>query len=208
MSTYAQMQSNIADKIVRSDLTSQIADEINRAIQFYSSERFYFTQTTDTFPTVASQASYGSADSVATDIRRIDLLKIAISANDLIYPERIDFTELQKKNSTNPTGEPSYYAYYQQKIWFYVIPNAAWTVTMYYQKAYADLSSGSDTSDWTSGLPKDLIEQRVLSIMHSDWTQNDEAAARAKAREQEIYNRLKRESNNLINTSRIQQECI
>lgn len=208
MSTYAQIQSNIADKIVRSDLTTQIADEINRAIQFYSSKRFYFTQTTDTFTTVASQASYSSSDSVATDIRHIDLLKIAVATNDLIYPERINFTEIQQMNTSNATGEPSYYAYYQQKIWFYVIPNAAWTVTMYYQKAYADLSSGSDTNDWTSGLPKDLIEQRVLSVMYADWTKDDESAARAKAREQEIYAMLKSESNNLLTSSRLKQECI
>lgn len=208
MSTYSQMQSNIADKIVRTDLTTQIADEINRAINFYASDRFYFTQTTDTFSTVASQFAYSSSDSVATDIRDIDLLQITISTNNYIYPERISFNELQSLNVSNPTGQPSVWAYHQQKIFLYPVPNDVWTVTMYYQKAYADLSSGSDTSDWTSGLPKDLIEQRTLKVMYSDWVKDDESAARAAARELEIYNKLRMESEKLISTKRITPDYI
>lgn len=203
MSTYSAMQSNIADKLVRSDLTSQIADEINRAIQFYSSERFFFTQTTSTFATVASQGSYSSSDGVPTNIRDIDLLQIDLDTNNLIYPERIDFVDLQVMNSTNPTGQPAYYAYHQQKIFFYVIPDDAWTVTLYYHKIYTDLSSGSDTNDWTSGLAKDLIEQRALGVMYSDWVKDDAAAMRAKAREKEILDRMKRESGKLLSPGTI-----
>lgn len=76
MSTYTQMQAKIADDLNRSDLTSQIQREINRAIRKYASIPMWFSSTTANFLTAAGQQSYDTADNLPSNIRIVDYVRI------------------------------------------------------------------------------------------------------------------------------------
>jgi len=76
MSTYAQMQAKIADDLNRSDLTSQIQREINRAIRKYASMPFWFSSTSANFTTANGQWSYDTADGLPSNIRIVDYLRV------------------------------------------------------------------------------------------------------------------------------------
>lgn len=76
MSTYAQMQAKIADDLNRSDLTTQIQREINRAIRKYASMPFWFSSTSANFTTANGQWSYDTADGLPSNIRIVDYLRV------------------------------------------------------------------------------------------------------------------------------------
>lgn len=199
MSTYAQVAANIADKLVNTDFSSQINAEINDAIAFYASESFYFTETSGTFNTVAGQKSYGSADSVPTNIKQIDLVMVTISSNNFIYPDNVSYDEIQTMDSNSMRGQPNKYAYYTQKFYLYPLPDAVYTVTVSYKKNYTDLSVGSDTNDFTTiPLAKKLIESRVMKIMYAEWLDDINNAKKYQALEDEYLAQLRSETDRLV----------
>src|SRR5690554_3146306 len=102
MTTFATIRTQIADEINRTDLNSQINLAINDAIDHYNKQfEFWFNQTTDTFDTVANQVSYGSADGVATDIREVIYMKIALTSNENVPLIRRTYDYIQTANVGN-----------------------------------------------------------------------------------------------------------
>lgn len=143
----------------RDDIASETTKAINRAIKHYEKEPFWFKQTNDTFSTVVGQRSYGSADSVATDIGEIYHAEITISGSDYGMTQKSKkWIEFNNPNAS--TGEPTVYALWEGKIWLDLVPSAVRTVTVYYTKTYAALSADADTNDWLT-YAEDLIEARA-----------------------------------------------
>lgn len=175
MSTFSQMRSKIADDLNRSDLTTQINRAINRAINHYKKQRFWFNESTDTFSTVVDQESYGSADGVATDIVEIDEAKITISSSVKPTLTKQTFQYIQEMNYGNFSSQPTDYAIFQNKIWLYPIPNQVWTITLYYQKSYSDLSADADENDFTT-YAEDLIEARATWWLYKTVIRDKDAA--------------------------------
>ncbi len=201
MSTLLEMRSRIADDLDRSDLTTQITKAINRAIEHYEKERFFFNESSGTFPTVADQESYGSADSVPTDIVAIDVLTITESSSNIYPLDKFPFQTLRYLNTSGTTapGVPYNWAYYQEKFWFYPVPDAAYTMTVYYTKSYAALSGDSDTNDFLDEA-EDLIEARARWWVNHRIIKDLNAAAADKSEELEALMALQIRSSNLITT--------
>lgn len=252
MSTYAQMQAKIADDLNRSDLTTQIQREINRAIRKYASIPMWFSSTTANFTTANGQFSYDTSDGLPSNIRIVDYIRInqsaptvtttggvadtytltpspaatsysdgdvyfinasatntgastinvsglgarditrpngvALQAGDLtsgqvysikynstasdFYLQEVNGTYYQvdeapislvlRRNVNDNPGLPLNYAWFDQSLYFYPIPDQSYIVQVYYEKYYADLSASSDTNDFTTNPEAEqLIEQEV-----------------------------------------------
>lgn len=258
MSTYAQMQAKIADDLNRSDLTTQIQREINRAIRKYASFPFWFSSTSANFQTANGQWTYDTADGIPSNIRIVDYLRVnqstqtvyttlglvnaytitpspaATSYSDgLTYFIKISITNtgastinvsglgvqsitrpngvamqsgdlvagqiysikyssssgvfflqstggtyysvdewaidrvIQSNVNDNP-GLPLSYAWFDEKIYFYPIPDAGYIVQVFYEKYYADLSAAGDSNDFTTNPEAEqLIEQEVEYQIYS-----------------------------------------
>src|SRR5689334_5061353 len=67
----AALKARIARDLNRTDLTTQIADEISSAIAYYRSHRFEFNEIQATFSTVAFQDEYAIASMGQPDTLRI-----------------------------------------------------------------------------------------------------------------------------------------
>lgn len=252
MSTYAQMQAKIADDLNRSDLTSQIQREINRAIRKYASMPFWFSSATANFTTANGQWNYDTADGLPSNIRIVDYLRInqsvptiyttggaanaytltpspaatsysdgdtyfieasatntgastinvstlgnrditrpngvVLQAGDLtsgqVYPIKYNSTAsdfflqevggtyysvdewpinriIQSNVNDNP-GLPLGYAWFNENIYFYPIPDQVYVVQIFYEKYYTDLSAAGDSNDFTTNPETEqLIEQEV-----------------------------------------------
>lgn len=246
------MQAKIADDLNRSDLTTQIQREINRAIRKYASIPMWFSSTSANFTTAAGQQTYDTADGLPSNIRIVDYLRVnqstptitttggvadtytltpttpatsyadgdtyfvkssatntgattinisALGVKSITRPNAValqagDFTSGQvytiKYNSTagvfylqevggtyyplteagidlvigynvndNP-GLPENYAWFNESIYFYPIPDQTYVVQVYYEKYYADLSAAGDTNDFTTNPEAEqLIEQEA-----------------------------------------------
>jgi hypothetical protein len=198
--TLLQLRTRVADKLMRSSLSSQIDESINDAIRFYQSYRFWFNEKTATFNTVASQKAYSSSDSIPTDIVEIDNVKITVSSS-FYYPERVSFKEIEDMDISSATGVPNYYSYYKENFYFYLIPDSIYVVTVAYLQSYSDLSLDADNNDFTNSATK-LIEYRALRYINSDILRNDEDANRYKGLELEEFTSLQLKTERLVGTGK------
>lgn len=269
MSTYAQMQAKIADDLNRSDLTTQIQREINRAIRKYASVPMWFSSTSANFTTAAGQQSYDTADGLPADVRIVDYLRVnqstptitttggvadtytltpstaatsyadgdvyfikasatntgastinisALGARDITRPNGValqagDLTSgqvytikyhsdvsdfylqevggtyysldeagidlvIQRNVNDNP-GLPLNYAWFNQAIYFYPIPDQTYVIQLYYEKYYTDLSAAGDSNDFTTNPEAEqLIEQEVEYQIYDTIILDPEMAAK------------------------------
>lgn len=160
-STFLEMQSRIADDLDRSDLNPQIKLAINRAINHYKTEPFWFKETSASFSAISGQEEYSQgSDGVPDDIEMIDIIEREYNSNKITMQQITPF-ELEAKQQGDSTGIPDEYAQYENKFKFYPIPNQSGiTIYIKYTKNYADLSSDADTNDWLT-YAEDLIEARA-----------------------------------------------
>lgn len=205
MTTLSTLTSNVATYVNRSDFTTQIQLAINRAIKYYSRRNtFWFNETTGTFSTVASQLAYGSADGVPTDILKREDVTITINSSDIVTltPRTLDY--VLERNISNVTGTPTDYAFFQNKFYIYPVPDAAYTITVYYKKSYAELTS-SDNNDFTDNA-EDLLEARASWWIYHKLLRNEEAAASAKAEELEALGALQNETRRTVSSGKVRPD--
>ncbi len=206
MSTLATMRSRIADDLNRTDLNTQIDLAINRAIHHYEDMRTWFNETTDTFATVASQQSYGTSDGLASDVLEIDRVTFTSSSNYVytLVPRTIQYILDVNTSGSTYTGDSSDWAWFQEKIYLYPTPDAAYTITVYYHQSYSDLSADGDSNDWTNNA-EDLIESRAQWWINKRLLKNPGEAASHKEAELDALRRLQDRTNRLIATGKIRK---
>lgn len=160
-STFLQMQQRIADDLDRTDLTTQIKLAINRAINHYKTEPFWFKETSSSFSAVNNQEEYTQGvGSVPSDIEMIDIMERVYNGDKITLTEITPF-ELEAKQQGDAVGIPDQFAQYEGKFKLYPIPNQSGiTIQIKYTKNYTDLSADTDTNDWLT-YAEDLIEARA-----------------------------------------------
>lgn len=198
MSTFAEVRSFIADDLDRSDLTTQINRAINRAIEHYEKERFFFNEAIGTFTTTASQKAYTTA-TIPSDILEIDYVEVVVSGNDYKLTER-PYTYIEEIDVSHQTGIPTDYAYYDEQIFLYPIPDDAYTIRISYQKLYSELSADNDTNDFTEEA-EDLIECHALAWIYSRILKNDKEAMKYESLEIRALDALRAKTTKLKTVS-------
>lgn len=205
MATYATMKARIAAELGRGDLTTSIERAINRAIEHYEKDRFWFNETSGTFATVDGTETYLiGATGIPSDVLEVDKLTIQRTSTDIYPLPMVSYGMLRQYSTTGTSSNknlPDMWALYNRSFYFYPIPNAAYTITLYYQKSYTALSADADTNDFISEA-EDLIESRARWWI---WTRlrNYQAASSAKAEELEALQSLVEKTYNLTSTGRI-----
>lgn len=205
MTTFANMKTRIADDLNRSDLTTQIGREINRAIKHYESEPFWFKQTSSTCATVANQQTLSTSDvsPLPSTIKEIDYVEITSGSN--VY--KLDRKSIQEildlTFSSTDKGEPTSYSLYQNKFYFHPIPDAIYTITIYFTKSYTALSADSDENDWTTEA-EDLIEARAEKVIYRKILKDKIAADDMEILESQALENLRAKSSSLQSTGSLQ----
>jgi len=168
MATYGQMQSRIAREIKRANLTTEIQECIQTAIQAYEARPLWFNQQRGTLSLTAGTKIYGlPADpnpgeiGVFKKMRSIRLLSPGAANYDKPLDEYT--REEAMENDTNTPGYPDHYFIdYLQKtaitfnratvgqIWFLPVPNAAFTAELHFFRELGTLSASSDENAWTN----------------------------------------------------------
>lgn len=179
MTTRTVMLAAIADDIAdtASAYTTQIARAISRAISHYQNERFYFNEgRSTTFPTVASQQDYTSADStVIKSAKRIDAL--FMTTGSVYELTRCTPEEIEIVTGASSTGKPLDYAYFGQTLRLYPVPDAVYTLRIQGHIVVAEpASDGEADNAWmTDGYDLILSRAEWYLAMH---TLRDELMAR------------------------------
>lgn len=188
MATYGDLQSEIADELNRSNLTSQIQKTIQEAIHKYERERFYFNETRTSLATVAGQAYIAVPDDMVYE----DILIITVgNANSALEKRGYHWIEERVNNSI--TGIPTDYAVYQNQFRLHPVPNAVYTVTLSYVKRLSTLSQENDSNDWTTA-GYDLIKATAKRLIYSHYLHEPNNMALAMQSERTAFMALRGET--------------
>jgi len=165
MATFLELQDDIEGYLLRTDINSYVKSAINDSIAKYSKSRFWFDETIGNFNTVQGTWFYDTTI-IPDNIRQIDYFRITV--NNVYYDvNQRDIQFIIDANVNNNQGQPTDWAWYNRSIAFYPVPQAAYPITLYYQKSYAPLIDASDSNDFTNILEaKDLIENETLSTLY------------------------------------------
>lgn len=169
MALLSALKTQIADELRRSDLTSQIATALQGAVDHYESWRWWFLEFSNntSVTTVANQAAYDQTTDNLPDAIDFDFIKITISGNEYRLNKR-DQQYIQDRiwSLTSGTGVPEDWSFYDDKLWLYPVPNAAYQLHLYGIKSIG-LPADNAENAWTKD-GYDLIRQRAKAIVKID----------------------------------------
>lgn len=168
MSTYAEMVTEIQDHFVNESITTaQVQKAIQRSIKKYQRKKFYFNHQLSTFSTVSGTEYYANGDD--DDIEIISIIVSSGGLNCSVLP-RV-FTYIDERQDGTVTGLPTLYTNYQEKIRFYPIPAAAYTMTVAYWRKIAGPVADSDTNAWTEDAEELILQaakvRLAINILHA-----------------------------------------
>jgi hypothetical protein len=179
MPNLSTMKSRIADELARSDLTSQIANAINDAILTHERERFWFNESRDlTFSTVADQRIYTVADGAwIPNVIKIDNLFVTVGGQNRRMCES-DPSELELlSDSSGSSGAPYEWAYFDNSIQLYPIPDQVYTVRALAHYRLDALAADNESNAWTTEAEQ-LIRHAARLLIANDVTGDTEERSR------------------------------
>lgn len=154
--TIERLITNVLDDVRRTDLTAEASAEVCNSIRHYAEKTWWFTEHTASFTTTSSVGAY----LLPADFKRIAYAEVQRSSGEWIelYPRHID--EIQYKNQgISHTGYPEYYTIYGQEMRLAYIPDTAYTIRLFYERTYTDLTAQA-SNVWTLNL-EPLIQARA-----------------------------------------------
>lgn len=187
--TYGQMQKQIADELGdRSDLLTPLSDSgltlspiqnaIQSAIALWERERFYFNellietflnQPSYPFQTSPGQEYYGASTTPSSyaaipTIAKIDKIWTLINSNRYTMTPRV--FQYMADTSVNPvvTGYPVDYAYANQQLRFYPIPDGTYPIGLLGTQRLSALADDDDANAWTEDA-WDLIRTQAKLVL-------------------------------------------
>jgi hypothetical protein len=207
MPSYSEMRARIADELANDGAitAAQINYAIQDAIKHYERREWWFNSNIGTFNTVASQELYTATDwpELASAVQ-IDAM--TVTYNTVKSPMRaVSYVEIDDRQTGFVLAVPRNFAYYDQALRLFPIPNGAYPITVSYARRFTSLSDDDDTNAWTTEA-EELIRQAAKSRIAANYLQADDLAARFGAMEQRAYANLlqekrNRQTNKLLRTS-------
>ena len=199
MTDFSTLKARVADELNRSDLTSQIASAVTRAIDFYADERLSFNEGRLTVTT--------TADSDYVDhpagLRKVDYVYATVGAHKYKLVKR-EFDELETwHGASNSSGQPLDFANRGGQFYIFPTPNKAYTLTVTGLYDEPALSADDDTNDWCAGIPQDLIVARAKFTIGRDILFDDEMMRNSALAEREALLRLRAEDNEMTSDNKV-----
>jgi uncharacterized protein (DUF885 family) len=193
MTTLADLKTRIIAEMVRDDLSDDLAAQllihIQRACEYYADEKFWFNSIIESAATVAGTATVN----VPATMRRVDRVSIPAYYTDLIE------VTLGDLDTDTVQSIPRGYAYYNDALKFYPIPDAVYTLSLQGIAQVDAPAVDADTSIWTNQA-QDLIVARTKMTLYRGQFRDPEGTQLAIAEVQEVFNKLKRETAKRLET--------
>jgi len=184
MATLAQLKTQVIAELNRDDMGSGgdletvLANAIDRAIEYYADELFWFNRASATPNTVGGQ----NYIALPAGMRRADLITYSQQQLFKVNLEQIEYL--------TDTGIPTRWAADGNNIRLWPAPDAVYSLAVY---GVADLGTPVTTNAWTTEA-LDLIDARVRFTLFRDILRDKDGAQFAKMAEEEALAGLNRES--------------
>lgn len=162
--TFGLLLDRLEDELRDATINTNIRDAVRNAIADYEYERFYFNEERSLSFTASTNAEFYSSADLASIPYLLKIDSIRIATNNQYYPlRRRDYSWMENVSQTvTQTGIPTDYAYYNQRLRLWPIPNAKYTVQIASVIRLPTLSATTDTNAWVSEqLPEAMIRART-----------------------------------------------
>lgn len=160
MSTFTQVQARIADDINRTDLTSQIQQQIKLAIKHYRTFPFWFNETRSTL-TASNSASFLTVPSDFLDTVELGI-KVGGYTTEMVSKPLVDIVQYRPTSG----GQPTAYCYFGDRLELDREVNQQYEFPLWYIKELTELSAGGDENEWLKS-GEDLIVYRAEKMLYS-----------------------------------------
>jgi hypothetical protein len=179
MADLQTIRNTVARKVQDPDLTGSITSaivnaEINRSIRYFSKYRFNFNED---LSAITLTANTQVVPSIPSD------LSSPLNVNGLMLIDSQVKISLQKllpddffNRDQDQTGRPYFWTYRDGQFLLLPTPDQAYTLNFRYLKSYTDLSSDTDTNDFTDNA-EDLIMLHTVKNLYAEDKQDPESAA-------------------------------
>jgi len=205
--TYADVQTQVASDLKRSDLTTAIAAEILNAIRDHSEERFWFNETRSYSLSLSAGTSAYTLSSSGTvqEFIRIDRVDLGISSSQRVRLDYVSPEEMADLHLTDSTSQPSRWTHYADQVRVHPIPGTSYTATIHGHVRLTTLSTGTSANAWTSsGAAANLIRYSTLKRLYAYPIRNVEQAQVATAAETLELEYLRRSTDRRKRSGRMQ----
>ena len=159
--TFGDLKSAVKRELYnRTDLDTEIQASILSAVQFYENEKWWWKEQQDTsLSTVLNQAFILLPDNFDYE----DAFTITYTTYPLPMIKRDWETMIRFLiSSQTMRGQPTDYAFYEGKIYFYPTPNGAYQLTLWKTRTLTPLSSDSESNEWTTDA-EEMIRSRTIA---------------------------------------------
>lgn len=163
MATFKDLKDRIAlDYLNRYDLMAEVGRAIKNSIKCYEAQRFWFNQTATALATTSS-ISYIN---VPGDFMALDRLEIRYSgASQALIEEPFDV--IRTMNAVSATSVPTHFAYHGDRFELALIPDSAYTTTVYYLHTLPALSADADSNAWTNEAANMIAHAATIEMITS-----------------------------------------
>lgn len=208
MATLGDLKTRIISETLRDDLADEMASQltliIQKSIDFYAANRWWFNEKLATVSTVIGSA----LAPLPTDFRFLDQanLKVGGVSYALALRQAVEIDELFTAGAIN--GQPTDLAIVNDDLYLWPSANKVYPVELRY---VADVSpalnytSDNSSNFWTNE-GQDLIVARAKLRLYRDYLSaqlQDPRVIAANNQEQEAYSRLRSEHNRRLSTNRV-----
>jgi len=202
MTTRSDIETEIADDLARTDLTSQITAAVNTAIRSYRFERLGFNEAYKVTATLSTSAEVMTLASISVRFRKLDRLRIVRAAGDYLDLYHRDYDWIMSRQDVRVVCQPAEYAVYNNAIHFDSMADQDYTIYLDGIKELGNASasySAGDTSAWFND-GRELIRHRAKRELYANVLKDMELAAAAGAAEKEAHRIIKAELGEQIST--------
>ena len=209
MATISTLQTTIIRDLARGDtsLSDLVLIEIQSAVKEYEATRFYFNErslsiTLSSTNTYALSLWAGTDPALLADIIEVDTMSVLVAGSRRYDLKSIGHDRLRGMDyqPAQPTGNPNYYALWQQSIKIDTYPSPSITGTIDCHVRLVELNAPTDTNAWTTdGL--ELIRFAAGKRMHAIRYRDYEAAEASAKGEALALAALKRKTDALTSSS-------
>lgn len=210
MATFLEIRTALEKRLHRDNdqvIMDAIPDEINRAINYFSADRFEFNQEVASFALEADEEDITTNPSYPTDVKYIDEENgLVIEQGNVKYPiNKISNYDYDTVSALQTSGRPYMYTQREGKVLIYPYPQDTYNVNLTYYKAYPDLVNDGDSNDFTNNA-RDLIINRVLEKIYREYAIDENRAAVARGAWKEEHNQLTKLAGHRLGTGLIKSD--
>lgn len=197
MATRATIEAQIADDLIRSDLTNQIRSAVDAAIRAYRFEPLRFNEAYRSTATLSISTVSLALTAITPRFRRIHRLRVVRNANDYLDLYQRDYDWIMARQDAVIASMPLEYCIYNDTVHFDSMADQTYTL---YLDGIVDVTGAGTTNTYSQSSAaawfndgRELIRHRARREVYAHVIKDFEMASAAKGAEDEALRMIKAE---------------